>query len=414
LIRSRPQFLIILIFLIASILGIGWGGYNLASRELGGEGFIIQYISIRNLLSSGVSPYSDQTSELILKAIHYQTSFIHGTLPAYISPLYSGIVILPYSFFDQLISAHTLWMTAQLLAIFIMILVSLKITEWRPAWYIFTLFLVFTMFSYHVLVSWLDGGLPIWSALFLVLTFQAIQNKWNEVAGIFLALATIQPEMTILVILFTLIWGLSRKNKMLILWFLITIIALSLMVFFLDPDWIGQYFKIIYNFSENFTQSNPGRLFISLWPGLGKQLGWLFTYTLGLVLLIEWYLSLRKDFRWFLWVACLTITISQWIGLPAIPGNLIGLILPLILIAAMLSERWPTGGQWISVLLAFLLFIWEWILLFMDINSPQPWMQLNMLIPLPLTILIGLYWVRWWAIKPKRLLIEELRLSEGK
>jgi hypothetical protein len=201
---------------------------------------------------------------------------------------------------------------------------------------------------------------------------------------------------------------------MLILWFLITIIALSLMVFFLDPDWIGQYFKIIYNFSENFTQSNPGRLFISLWPGLGKQLGWLFTYTLGLVLLIEWYLSLRKDFRWFLWVACLTITISQWIGLPAIPGNLIGLILPLILIAAMLSERWPTGGQWISVLLAFLLFIWEWILLFMDINSPQPWMQLNMLIPLPLTILIGLYWVRWWAIKPKRLLIEELRLSEGK
>jgi hypothetical protein len=39
-------------------------------------------------------------------------------------------------------------------------------------------------------------------------------------------------------------------------------------------------------------------------------------------------------------------------------------------------------------------------------------MQLNLIFPLPLVLLIGLYWVRWWAVKPRRLLIEELRLSE--
>ena len=56
--------------------------------------------------------------------------------------------------------------------------------------------------------------------------------------------------------------------------------------------------------------------------------------------MIEWYLSIKKDFRWFLWVACLTMVISQWIGIPTIPGNFAGLILPLMLVSAMLTERW--------------------------------------------------------------------------
>jgi hypothetical protein len=78
----------------------------------------------------------------------------------------------------------------------------------------------------------------------------------------------------------------------------------------------------------------------------------------------------------------------------------------------MLTEHWSHRGQWISVLLAFIIFAWEWAILINDLNSPQPGMQLNLLLPLPLILFIGLYWVRWWAIKPKQLLIEEMRLGE--
>jgi hypothetical protein len=105
------------------------------------------------------------------------------------------------------------------------------------------------------------------------------------------------------------------------------------------------------------------------------------------------------------------MVISQWIGIPAIPANFTGLILPLILVSAMLSERWQQGGQWIAVFLTLVVFVWEWALLILDLNSYQPGMQLNLLIPLPLILFIGLYWVRWWAIKPNRLIIEELRFG---
>jgi hypothetical protein len=35
-----------------------------------------------------------------------------------------------------------------------------------------------------------------------------------------------------------------------------------------------------------------------------------------------------------------------------------------------------------------------------------------MFFPLPIFMLVGLYWVRWWAIKPAKTLIEALRASE--
>ncbi len=153
-------------------------------------------------------------------------------------------------------------------------------------------------------------------------------------------------------------------------------------------------------------------MFQTLWPGLGKQISWVLSGILAIILLIEWWLARRKDFRWFLWTASLTLVISQWIGIPTIPGNFIGLLLPLVLISAMLSERWPRGGPWVMVVVCIMLFVWEWALFLTDLSNLEPQMQFNLLFPLPLVLLIGLYWVRWWAIKPRRLLIEEFRLSE--
>ena len=153
-------------------------------------------------------------------------------------------------------------------------------------------------------------------------------------------------------------------------------------------------------------------LFKNMWPGVGKQLGWVITFLSAIVLIVEWILALKKDFRWFLWTACLTLVISQWIGLPIVIGNYIFLILPLILVSAMLSERWPRGGQWIAIMITAVVFVWEWLIFVRSFYNSQPAMQLNLIVPLPIILFFGLYWVRWWAIKPDRLFMEELRLGE--
>jgi hypothetical protein len=397
---------------VSLAIGMVWGNYQFAEKNVGGEDFLIQWIGIHSLVSDGNSPYSDQVTTRIRETVKYENSFAKGNPPKYSSPLFSGIVVFPFTLFQNTILAHALWLTAQLVAIFIILLTGLKLTNWKPNWYIFLIFSLLTIFSYHVIIPWLDGSLAIWAALFLVFALLAIRNNWNEVGGIFLALAAIQPQLVIIIIIFILLWVASQKKRLMIIWFFITLIFISIIGLFLVPDWIIQYLRILYNFTANFPPGSPGVLFRDLWPGLGKQLAWVLTALSVVILGIEWWLSMRKDFSWFIWTACLTMVISQWIGIPTIPANFVSLILPLILISAMLKERSPRGGQWVAILIAVVLFVWEWALFYIDVTSAQPGMQLNLIIPLPLILLIGLYWVRWWAIKPKRLLIEELRLGE--
>ncbi len=403
---------LVVILLVLVLIGLVWGNYNFAEYNIAGEGFSIQWISIRSLVTTGNSPYSDSVTAQIQEVVNEENSFVDRNSPRYTSPLYSGMVILPFTLTGNGILAHALWSTVQLAIIFMILFLGLKLTAWKPTWYVFFLYLLFTIFSYQVVIPWLDGGLSIWASLFLVLAFLGIYNNRNEVSGVFLALATIQPQMVVLSVIFILVWAAFQKRKSLILWFFLTLIFLSIVGLFLVPDWIIQYIRLLYKFQQNFPPGTPGVFFSNTWPGLGKQLGWLVSGASVVILIIEWWLCLRKDFRGFLWTACLTMVISQWIGIPTIPGNFSGLILPFILVSAMLTERWVRGGQLVSIITAALLFVWQWALYYLNLTSSQPNMQLNLIFPLPLVLLIGLYWVRWWAVRPRRLLIEELRLSE--
>ncbi len=401
-----------LILGIVLISGLAWGNYRFARQNSSGEGFFIQWVAVRSLITGGESPYSNEVTAKIQASVKFENSFAPGGPPRYTAPLLSAIVVLPFAVIVDSTLAHALWLSAQLIALFLIQLLALRLVAWKPAWYLFLVFLLLTTFSYHVFIPWLDGGLSIWSSLFLVIAFTAIHDNWNEVGGVFLALSAIQPQMVILVIIFTLFWAIAQRKITTLLWFFITLVVLSVVGLFLVPDWILQYFRILLNYPSNFPPGSPGVLFKDLWPGLGKQFGWVITTLAAIVLLLEWWRARKKDFRWFLWTACLTLAVSPWIGIPTIPGNFTGLLLPLILIFSLLIEHWNKGGQWIIGILLLVLFVWEWGLFYRDFTSPFIGTQLNLLIPLPLVLIVGLYWIRWWAIKPRRLLIEELKLGE--
>ncbi len=397
---------------IVLVAGLVWADYRFAQYNIAGEGFSIQFTGIQALVKAGSDPYSDQVTTQIRQSVAWENAFVKDIYPRYTSPLYSGLVVFPFTLLGDKILAHALWMTTELILVFSMLLLCLRLTNWKPSWYSFLLISLGTVFSYHVVMPWLDGGLSIWAAFFLVIGMVAIGANRQEVSGIFMALAMVMPQMVILPVIFTLIWCVSAKKRAVVLWFFSALILLSVISLFLVPDWIIQYIRLLYNFSAVFPPGSPRLFFSSNFPGLGQQIGWLVTGLSVIILVFEWIVSLRKDFRRFLWAVCLTMVLSQWIGIPTIPGNFIELIIPLILIAAMLSERWRHGGPWSSILIVAVLFVWQWALYYLDLMGSQPAVQLNLIFPLPLILLIGLYWVRWWAIKPRRLLIEELRLSE--
>ncbi|MFC2043579.1 hypothetical protein ACFLUA_05465, partial [Chloroflexota bacterium] len=115
------------------------------------------------------------------------------------------------------------------------------------------------------------------SALFIVLALLAIRSDIDALAGISLALASIKPQMVLILYIFILIWAVSTHRWTLIwslLGFLVLFIAAgSLLV----PNWIVDNFRQVIRFSESNFISTPGAI-ISYWlPGIGRQLGWALT-----------------------------------------------------------------------------------------------------------------------------------------
>jgi hypothetical protein len=131
----------------------------------------------------------------------------------------------------------------------------------------------------------------------------------------------------------------------------------------------------------------------------------------AVILLIEWVLAWGKEYDWFLWTACLTLTISQWIGIQTDPGNFIVLLFPLVLFFVNLENRWGKIANIFSVLIMIGLLIGLWALFLATVQfGDQPVQHPIMFFPLPFVVLCGLYWVRWWAIRPRRPLVEAMKV----
>jgi hypothetical protein len=342
--QSRSLTPVLGVFLsVGLVIGLIWGIYHFSENEISGEGFSIQWISIRSLVTDGISPYSDLVTGRIQDTIPYENSFAEGNPPRYTSPLYSAIIVIPFALIENYTLAHTLWLAAQLVAIFAIILIALKLTSWRPAWFAFLVFTLLSIFSYHVIIPWLDGGLSLWASLFMILAFLMIRNNWLEIGGIFLALAAIQPQMVILVLIFVLLWAMSHRKRLVVLWFFITLIFLSIVGLFLVPDWIMQYLRIIFNI-RNFPPGSPGYYF-EICPRFRQAARLVAHRVVGDHTSCKVVGGEAPEFRWFIWTACLTIVISQWIRNSNNTRKFRCHALPLVLISSLLTERWSREGS---------------------------------------------------------------------
>jgi hypothetical protein len=274
-------------------------------------------------------------------------------------------------------------------------------------------FLIFSIFWYHSLRPLINGNAVILVALALVAAFAALRNGRDELAGVLLAFSTIKPHLAVLPIIFILIWTISYRRWRTLGWILISLVLLSISAALFVPDWPLQNLREILAYSSYNPPGTPGAAFETWLPATGRQLGWALSAVMGLILLVEWVLVRRKEFLWFLWTGSLTLVISQWIGIQTDPGNFILLFFPLVLIFSMWVERWGRAGSVLTSITMFLLFIAPWGIFLQTVTyGDQPLQHPIMFFPLPLFLLITLYWVRWWAIKPRQLMVEELRAYE--
>jgi hypothetical protein len=128
------------------------------------------------------------------------------------------------------------------------------------------------------------------------------------------------------------------------------------------------------------------------------------------VLFLEWRAVRRKDFRHFLWTAGLTLTVTPLVGVPTHPGLYIILFFPLALFLSIVAERWSRPRHWgLAGILLVLILAGSWPLVYYltELDSLAP-LRTFLIFALPILLLVGLYWIRWWAIRPPRTWFETI------
>jgi hypothetical protein len=411
---GAPAIILVVALILAGLAGLTWANYRFVVTNPGGRDFIPAWMGARLFITKGWSPYGDQVKTEL------QNQFYGGKAPqgdeiSFDYPLYSTLVFAPFAMIPDYSLARAVWMTVLEVALLAITVLSIILVRWRLSPLFLAGFLVFSILWYHALGILISGDVVIFCTLFVVLAFLLIRSGFDAGAGFFLALATIKPNIVVLLLVLVLLWGISQRRWQLIVSLLGSLFFLTGFSMLLIPDWIFQDVRAILASAQSLVPGSPGGALIYWMPGIGKQLSWTLTIILIVILLVEWRAAWGKEVRWFLWTACLTLVINEWIGIKTDPKYFLILYTPMVLVFATWEERWGKYMHWATIITLLLLGIGLWALFLSSLNSGdqiQP--HASMFFPLPMFLFISLYWVRWWAIRSTQPYLDQLRSAEGR
>ena len=400
--RSNIAQIVILVALgVGLFAALTYANYQYSKSSPGGNDFLVHWVGTRSLITEGLNPYSDEVA-LRIQTFAYGRPARPGEHELRVAyPLYSVLLFLPFSLVSDFTLARALWMTVLEIGLVMLTILSMRLVRWKVGPLMLGFLILFSLLWYHGLRPLINGNAVILVALMIVGGFLALKNGADELAGVLFAFSSIKPQIVILLLAFVFLWALSRGRTRVIGWMVGTVFLLAASAALLIPDWIVHNLREVIAYPAYNPPGTPRAAFMEWWPAWGSRVGWALTGIMALTLLVEWFAQRKADFRGFLWTACLTLVVSQWIGIQTDPGNFVVLIPVMCLAFSQLDERWKTGGRVFIIVNLLLLFglIWYIFLNTLEVGD-QPVQSAVMFFPLPGYLLLMLYWVKWWAVQP--------------
>jgi hypothetical protein len=378
--------------------------FQFSKTNPGGTDFLVHWMGTRNFIQTGTSPYSDDTALKIQTMVYGRAAQTgeHELRVAY--PLYSILFFAPFALISNFNLARALWMTLLEICLVGIVIVSFRMTYWKPKPILFGLFVLFSLVSYNGVRPLINGNAVIVVTFLVLVSLLLMRDGKDEIAGIILAFSTIKPQNVVLLVLFLLFWALINRRFRFIGYFLGTMLVLIGISTLLIPDWFVQNLREVIRYPSYNPPGTVGAVLTSWWGDVGSRFSYAVTGVLTVLLGLEWWLGRKSKGNYFLWVAYLTIVVSQWIGIQTDPGNFILLYPALFFAIQVISKRWKRSSPTLIIGLLSIITLGIWILFLMTLQkSYQPIQNSILFFPLPLIVFILLYWIRWWVVNSKHI-----------
>ncbi len=363
----------------------------------------------RALLFQPVDPYG-QAVTLQTQLAVYGRGAQAGEYPYALDiPFPLLMLYFPLALIPDPVWARAVWMFLSEIGLILLVLLATRLTDWMPkAWFQFVLF-VFALASFYSVTALQSGSFSIVLVLVLVGALVFLREFEDEVAGMLLALAAVKWEQTLLLWLFIVVGVYVARRWRVFAGIAMVWIVLGGLSFLLYPGWVWPYLRaVVANLSagENLT---PVRFLVVWFPAYGMLIGRGLTVFLALLLVFEWVGSFRSaSFTRVAWTAALTLAVTPLIGLPTTMSSLAPLVFSFAVILPFAWERWEKRPYLVLIIFCLVFFAypyllhWQWPTQFFLVEA------LTYLL-LPVLLILGLYWVRWYVVRPPRTWADAVR-----
>jgi hypothetical protein len=220
--------------------------------------------------------------------------------------------------------------------------------------------MVLVLSSYPAVLEFHMQNLAALTLFFLAAAAAAAVRNWLLLSGFLLALATIRPDVSGLLVLWFLLWSIARwrERKRLLYSFAGTMTALVVAAEAVSPHWIMRFLAAVREYPAYGADPSVLQLYL---PSFVAKLA---TGALvGVLLAVCWHWRKASpgsgDFAWALaWVSAVTIAI-----LPKLAGYNQPLLIPALLVLLAHREAiWKAGFVPRSLVkVAFGCQLWQWI-----------------------------------------------------
>jgi hypothetical protein len=361
---STPQRVLLATLALALFALNAWGVYALfTSRvQIAVWDFHPRWLGLRAMLCDGVDPYSDEVTLAIQKQMYGRPARpdedqIAFAYPLHVMALFGPLALLP------LPVAQALWFSLLEASLLTFIVFGPWAVGWRPPTWLLALTALFTLGIYHNVWAMILGQISIVVAVLIALTWWGLRTGRWCLAGTCLALVTIKPQISFLLVPGVLAWAVYRRRWRLVVTFVVVFGALILLPVLWLPAWPLSWLAAADRYFD-YTIFKPPLVMLARSAWLARAI--------AVLLLIwtasRWWRAKERQGAAFDWALGMLIVVSALIAPRTSHVNQLVLLLPLFFIFTRVSSNGGIAAVEIGLLLGLWLID---LTLFPPTSSPQ-------------------------------------------
>jgi hypothetical protein len=418
-IRIIAAFVILLSALLALNIYLARilpGGEWLYLRRNGMRAFLSQYLETSSgskygrlmpdgksaLLTTRIEPYGSTVAQSVQQIVYARNAFADEYRYVLSDPFYIVLLYTPLALFPDFTIARAIWMLLSEAALLFVALFSFRLVEWEPPRWLFITLIGFALFSFFSLNALITASPAVFLTFLYLSILLALRSFSDELAGALLLLVAYQWEVGGLFFLSILIFVMVNRRWSVLAGFGMSAVVMLIASFLVFPGWGSSYFRAVISNVLQGSRLNLSYILSAWLPDIRLLPAWaLFALTVAIVA-IESVSAAPAPFRRVTWVAVLSLALMPLAGLAIFPSNLVVLIPSVILVVAMVWERWRRRRLLVVLLILLVAFAVPFALYYQTLLVYAPlYTDLLSVIP-PVTAVLGLYWMRWWVVHSPR------------